>query len=302
MDVNVPLGMPVTRVHDSELVAIRAACHYAYLLRGFAEAKRQRIDLHLPLRTHFSPSELDALSKAALSCRRLKRHFSRKERTVIKTSLGRLSPWRAWSSSYRCVPIGLLLWALNVPKHIAAWHSLERNAIGCITPEQAREIGWERLWADRVLRPQSELRRQTQIAEIYAWRTRVHGLTHTIALRRPRGHLGSVPTPPALIRAVERRTTHAVRSGLVKARGGEIVFGSTTLLGFLESSQPLAHAEYAFYELLRTARWIQNPQTSYERTRTTTPLGFDLDPQYFTNLTFIRSRFDPPNRHWAANY
>ena len=293
--------MPSTRARDSELVAIRAACHYAYLLRGFAEAKRQRIDVLLPLRTQLSPRELDELSKAALSCRRLKRHFSRKERTVIKTSLGRLSPWRAWSASYRCVPIGLLLWALNVPKHTAAWHNLEHNAIDCITPEQAREIGWERLWADRVLRPQSELRRQTKIAEIYAWRTRVHGLTHTIALRRPSGHLGSVPTPSALIRAVERRSADAVRSGLAKARGGEIVFGRTTLLSFLESSQPLAHAEYVFYELLRTARWIQNPQTSYERTRTTTPLGFDLDPRYFASLTFIRTSFDPPNRHWAAN-
>lgn len=287
---------------DSELVAIRAACHYAYLIRGFAEAKHQRIDVLMPLKTGLDRRQLDELSKASLESPRLCKHFTKTERKIIKAKLGKLSPWRAWSSSYRCEPLGMLLWSLNVPKCGETWQYLERNAIRCVTPEQVRATGWDELWHSLRLRPRSELTRMMNISELFAWRTRVYVMTLTIAIRRKKDDFGPLPVPPPLVRAVRQRTKQAVRDRLANASKDEILLGRRSLLKHLENALPLVHQEYIFFERFRTARWILNPQSSYERTRTLTPLRFKVDPKYFTNLTFIRTLFDPPSHHWAANY
>lgn len=294
--------MSPKRSADSELVAIRAACHYAYLIRGFAEAKHKQIDVLMPLRTKLSAQQLDELSKAAVASPRLRSHFTKTERRILKTKLGKLSPWRAWSASYRCEPLGMLLWALRVRKHVDTWHNLERNAIVCTTPEDVREVGWDELWKHQSLRPRNELTRMMKVAELFAWRTRMYVITLYIAIRRDENHLGSSPDPPTLARTVRRRTMQAARDGLAKTKKGEILLGEKTLLRHLQSELPLAHEEYIFFERFRTARWMLQPRSSYDRTRTPSPLRFEVDPKYFTNLTFLRTMFDPPSHHWAANY
>lgn len=127
--------MSAKRSTDSELVAIRAACHYAYLLRALAEVEQRIPEQSLLPKTKLSPQALCDLSQQALECKRLRGAFTIQEEKWIRVKLGKLSRGRLRGMTFRSEPLGMLLWALQVPRHTGDWHRLLRNSYNCITPD-----------------------------------------------------------------------------------------------------------------------------------------------------------------------
>jgi hypothetical protein len=291
-------GGRMPRQTRSEVIAVRACCLYAQMLRGLAEGMKKDPTLRKTLRTELEAKELSELAKQSLGSARLRKAFTPREKTMIEAKLGRLGWTKAREATYRAEPLSVLLWALNVPKSTSNWARLSDNAYRCLSPEMVAKSGWDTLLRGGVVRPVQELRRLRRIADLYAWRVRVEG----VALTDGVGDAWSDKKPAAVTAEVKKRAARAKRKKLADVKNGDIAFANREFGKFYGGLLDVMGLESAFIERLRACNWLLKPATPWRKVDVKTPIGVRLCKGDIGDARFFSYYFCPTDDRWSEAF
>lgn len=243
-------------------------------------------------------AELLVLARTARARRELASAFTRYEKSIIDTPLGKLPQYKTFEGTLRSQPLDVLGWALGGAPWTYQWGQPAGFAYRRLRPQRLLTGDLPAFLASPKLRPRRELAERQKFEHSWAWRVRVAMLPLTIALAGDEEHADEdlqKESDELLARAVARRAEFGRTRGWFTPIAHDFPLGRKVFGRVFDACPSPMYFEYLANEGLRAANWLGDVDQPWRQTSTATPLGFVVPARLLDDRRFLEGYLNPRN-------